>query len=280
MSMLDIFWNDVWKSSIRKNAKPKCERMSFWNKRAPDFMKAAEKSDYIDQFLEIMDPQPDWTVLDMGCAAGTLAIPLARKVRSVTAVDPSSGMRDLLRLRCEQEGIDNIRIVDGSWEQDWEALEIAPHDVFMASRSLVVPDLQASVEKVQRFAREKVFLSTLVGDGPYDPQIFEAVGRDFNPGTDYILAVNVLRQMGIYADVAFTYNNERKVYPDHDAAFSDLLWMIHDMNEEEKKRLRKHLKETLVPFENGVRMPYARPVRWAVLSWDKQTGGGAEPVEA
>ncbi|BCS89925.1 class I SAM-dependent methyltransferase [Pseudodesulfovibrio sediminis] len=279
MSVPNIDWNTVWQLCHKKNSRHKYNKVAFWDKRAPEFTRSVKETDYILQFLEMMNPQPEWTVLDMGCAAGTLAIPLAKKVRSVTAVDPSPRMRELLQERCEKEGIENVRVVDGSWEQDWDELDIHPHDVFMASRSLLMDDLSASIAKAQDFTRQKVFLSTLVGNGPHDPRILSAVDRKFTPGLDYIIVLNVLRQMGIYADVSFTRNSSRKVYPDHESALNDVRWMVHDMSEDEEAKLREYLQETLLPVENGLTMPVSSPVRWAVLSWDKQTGSDTDMVE-
>lgn len=279
MSISLIDWNTVWEDSHKNKRRQQFDSTAFWNKRAPEFTRAVQKSDYIEQFIELMNPQPDWSLLDVGCAAGTLAIPLARKVRRVTAIDPSPRMRELLQERCEKEGITNIRILEGGWEQDWHALGIEPHDVVMASRSLLVLDLRAAVLKAHNFAKEKVFLSTLVGEGPHDSRIINAVGREHTPEVDYMVVLNLLRQTGIYANVSFTYNNDRKLYADLNAAVSDLSWMVHDMTEQERSLLYTYLEQTLVSCEDGLSMPGGHPVRWAVLYWDKKTGCDAEPGE-
>ncbi len=279
MNMPEIDWNNVWESSHEHKLRKTFDSTAFWNKRAPEFTIAVKGSDYIVQFLEIMNPQPDWSVLDVGSAAGTLAVPLAKIVRQVTAFDPSSRMRELLHERCEKEGITNIRILDCSWEQDWETAGIEQHDVVMASRSLIVSDLRAALLKAHRFARKKVYLSTLVGEGPHDSRILNAVGREHIPGVDYIIVLNLLRQMGIYANVTFTYTNDREIYIDLDAAVEGMRWMVHDMTPEEEKKLRYYLQQILVPFEDGFSMPYEHPVRWAALYWDKTTGCDADPGE-
>lgn len=279
MNTPTIDWNAVWRSSHKNEVRQKFNSAAFWNKRAPEFTRAVKGSDYIVQFLELMNPQPDWSVLDIGCAAGTLAVPLAKKVRSVTAMDPTPRMRELLQERCEKEQISNIRIVDGSWEQDWNELGLEPHSVVMASRSLMVADLRAAILKAHHFALDKVFLSTLVGEGPHDSRVMDAVKREYTPGTDYIVVVNLLRQMGIYSNLSFTYNNDQKIYPDVDAAVDDMRWMVHDMTEEEEANLRALLQDILLPVENGLTMPGGHPVRWAVLFWDKMTGCDADPGE-
>ncbi len=268
MGLPKIDWNELWKSMHQAKVAPMRDAQ-FWDKRAPEFARHAKTGDYIGQFMKIMQPRPDWSILDIGSAAGTLAVPLAPSVRRITAMDPSGVMRRLLKERCEQEGIDNITVVNGRWEDDWEKIGIAPHDVAIASRSLIVEDLEKAVSKIQQHARRRVYLSTMVDNGPHDPRIIEAVGREFSHRADYILVYNLLRQMGIYANVAFTINREEKGYTDIDDAAANLRWMIHDMTLEEEEKLKDFLSKTLVRKNGHLSLPYQRIIRWAVLWWEK-----------
>jgi SAM-dependent methyltransferase len=268
MNMPGIDWNGVWrKIQIEKQAPARDPE--FWDKRAPSFAKHAAASDYIDQFMAIMKPRPDWSVLDVGCAAGTLAVPMAPSVKRITAMDPSAAMRTLLKERCDQAGIDNIRVVDGRWEDDWDELGIGVHDVAVASRSLMVEDLQTAILKLQRHTRRRIFIATLVGDGPRDRKIIEAVGRTFQPGPDYSVAFNLLRQMGIFANVTFICTNHEKNYSDLADALESLRWMVHDITESEEKKLEDYLSRILVQEDGRLKLPYRRVVRWAVLWWEK-----------
>ncbi|CAM04574.1 FkbM family methyltransferase [Saccharopolyspora erythraea NRRL 2338] len=47
-------------------------------------------------------------VLDVGCGTGQLALPLARRVRQVVAVDPQPGMLDHAREAARRAGVGNI----------------------------------------------------------------------------------------------------------------------------------------------------------------------------
>ncbi|MGE4504680.1 MAG: FmdE family protein [Desulfovibrionaceae bacterium] len=271
-------WNAVWRDSHHAKARARHNNTNFWNKRAKEFTKAVTETDYVVQFLDILQPEARWSVLDMGCAAGTLAVPLASRVRAVTAVDPSERMRELLRERLDEQGRDNVRVVEGAWESPWEEFGIDRHDVVIGSRSLVVEDLRAAVLKAHACAREKVFLSALVDEGPHDSRIVQAVGRDFRLGMDYIVVLNLLRQLGIYASVAFTRNERDKPYADVAEAFDDLRWMVHDMTPEEAERLTEYLEKTLVPTDEGLRLPGRKPTRWAVLHWDTRLGCDPEAM--
>jgi SAM-dependent methyltransferase len=55
----------------------------------------------------------DW--LDIGCGGGRYALPLARRVQHVVAVDPSPAMLDVLREGMAAHAIGNIEIVPGRW---------------------------------------------------------------------------------------------------------------------------------------------------------------------
>lgn len=269
MDMLSIDWNEICRERQLKTSFPRGD-FKFWDRRAHEFTRHATSSDYIGQFLQIMNPEPSWSVLDVGCAAGTLAVPLAGRVNRITAVDPSDVMLTLLGERCRQGGIDNIRAVKGSWEDDWDGLGLGVHDVAIASRSLLVPDLRQAILKLDAHARKRVYIATIVGDGPHDRKIVRAAGRSFHPGADYIYVVNLLYQMGIRANVTFTIQQEDKSFADVPEALDSIRWMVEGMSPEEEGRLREFLAGYLVPEGKSWKLPDRRPVRWAVLWWEKE----------
>jgi len=51
-----------------------------------------DDDDYISKMLDRIEVEPNSTVLDIGCGPGTLTIPLAKKVGSVTGLDISAEM--------------------------------------------------------------------------------------------------------------------------------------------------------------------------------------------
>ncbi|HSO28300.1 MAG TPA: NTP transferase domain-containing protein [Candidatus Sulfomarinibacteraceae bacterium] len=60
----------------------------------------------------------DETWLDIGSGAGRYALPLARRVRRVIAVDPSPGMLEALRAGMAAHGIGNVQVHEGTWPPD------------------------------------------------------------------------------------------------------------------------------------------------------------------
>ena len=265
-----IDWNLVWQARRAGRGSPKRDA-DFWNGRAASFAKAVEESSFSDRFLTIMNPKSDWSVLDMGCGSGTLAVPLAKSVASVTAVDLSPEMLALTRLRCEAEGIDNVTTLRGRWEDDWKELGLGVYDVALASRSMVADDLRGSVLKLDAAARRRVYIVTLVGDGPFDRRLFEAVGKPLNVGPDYIYNYNMLYQMGILANVAFIDERRNRTYNDPEEAFESVRWMFFDgLNSAEEEKLRAYVRGHLVFRDKGWQFSYDKTVRWAVLWWEKE----------
>jgi ubiquinone/menaquinone biosynthesis C-methylase UbiE len=265
-----IDWNQLWKQNQRQGNK--FGQREYWNKRAPSFSKQAAEGGYSKPFMQIVKPQPEWSVLDVGSGGGTVSVPLAHVVREVTALDFSPAMLKVLEERCREEKLTNVRTVEAGWEDDWILRGVKPHDVAVASRSLVVDDLRTAIQKLNRFARKRVYITASVGDGPRDRGLIEAVGREFKASPDYIYPYNVLHEMGIYANVEFIVNRINKPFATREEAYEAIAWMVDEMTPAEEKKARAYVESHLVNEGEVVpmwRMDYDRVVRWAVMWWDR-----------
>lgn len=269
LDIREIDWNRIcWET--RKQKSSPTGNSDYWDKRAPAFARNSSKSDYSEKFLRLLDVKPHWTLLDVGCAAGTLAIPLAERVKQITAMDISGAMLALLRQRCSNSGISNIETVRGAWEDDWNALGIGEYDVALASRSLITEDFESALTKLDKAARKRVYLSTIVGDGPHDRRIYRALERNLNPGPDYIYLYNLLYRMGIRANVNFITYQERNSYESPEDAYTHLSSKMEVTTPGEADILRAFLKEHLVCDGGKWMMSYPRKICWAVIWWDKE----------
>ena len=87
-----------------------------WSRRAPEWdhssMPGLEK--VADAVVEKAGRLDGCDVVDLGCGSGQLTLRLARRARSVVAVDFSADMLALLRERAEEEGASNIDPVQSS----------------------------------------------------------------------------------------------------------------------------------------------------------------------
>lgn len=268
--VLDIDWGRLWRHSREKRSCKNKGRQD-WDRKAPSFARRNKGSSYIDRLLEAIDPALEDTVLDVGSGPGTLAIPLAAKVRKVTAIDYSAGMLEELKAEAAHQSLTNIVPVQAAWEDDWQELGVARHDIAVASRSLSVDDLQAALLKLNKWSRKKVVITDRVGAGPFDPDVFAAVGRPFDPGADYIITVNMLYQMGIQARVDFIPAEYSGSYLTRDEAVDSILWMLEELRPEEEQKFQGFLAERLEEQGDGTwRVTRRHTPKWAVISWEKE----------
>ncbi len=268
MNYRDIDWNELWlaeqgrKSWTRKKKKD-------WNARAASFAKRTADSDFSRLFVTMMDPEPSWTVLDVGCGPGTLAIPLAQRGLHVTALDSSEGMLEQLVKRQQELGVNGITPVHGSWTDSWAELGLQKHDVAIAARSLAVTNLGESLAKLQRWARRKVIVVDRVGAGPFDPDLFAALGRDFQPGPDFIFTINILLQMGITPRLNYLEFDQQRTYVDENEAREAVAWMVDDLTPLEGRHLNEYVSQRLQKNnDDSVTLTRRKPVKWAFISWD------------
>jgi ubiquinone/menaquinone biosynthesis C-methylase UbiE len=244
------------------------DKREFWNGRAKEFSEYAAERGYHRRFIRIMRPRKSWTVLDMGCGGGTIAIPLAPRVKSITAADFSEKMLEIVDQRCREAGITNVETVQRRWEDEWNLPE-GSYDVAIASRSLIGDDTKALIGKLDRAARTAVYISTVVGCGPFDKALFESTGRTFTVGEDYMHYYKVLYEMGIKANVNLVAEEHRNGWSSHEEALEDQRWMFHGMTPGEEEKVRQYLATVLVRRSGQWRLPYSKTCHWAVMWWTK-----------
>jgi SAM-dependent methyltransferase len=266
----DINWNDLINIQRKKKPEKKKPGSHYWDKRAESFVDHVGKTFYPENLIKIMEPQSGWTVLDMGCGGGTLALPLGAKVKEITAVDFSDKMLELLNTEIQKRDIGNIQTIKASWDDDWSEKGIGLYDVAVASRSLSVDDLAGAIAKLNNASTKRVYISTVVGDGPYDRGIYEAIGRDLVPAVDYIYMYNLLYQMGVHANISFIHEETRKTFDDIDATKNYLKWMLHDITPDEEQRLESYLIKHMAMIDGKKVFDYHKAFKWAVIWWSKE----------
>jgi len=263
----DIDWNLLWQQA-QTDKTWHSKGAADWDERAAAFAQRAEQSPYTEAFLALLKPEPEWTVLDVGSGPGTLALPLASRVKAVTCIDFSANMLKILASRAAQQQLANIRTCTISWTDDWRQHGVPPHDLVIASRSLAVPDLDTALRRLTAHAVQRVAVTDRVGFGPFDPDAFAAVGRPLNPGPDYIYTVNLLYRMGCLATVDFIRLEETARYRGIDAAVARYRWMFRDLTASENERLHRYLRSIMDSHEDGTVSLHCRHVpTWAFISW-------------
>jgi SAM-dependent methyltransferase len=263
----DIDWATLYRLA-REEKSWKSKSAAEWDKKAAGFAKRTRDSIYTDHFIRLLAPDPQWSVLDIGCGPGTLSLPLSPLVGRITAIDYSQGMLDVLAEKISEDNIKNITSHCLSWTDDWQQSDIGVHDVAIASRSLAVHDLGLALEKLNCYAVQRVCLTDRVGHGPFDPEAFAAIGRPLSTGPDYIYTINILYQMSIRAELEFIRLEEELCFPTLEDAVASYAWMFRDLNGQEKKLLAEYVASmVIVSNEQEVIIRRRHVPTWAFISW-------------
>ena len=265
----DINWTKLRANALEKKGWQK-KGPDDWDKKARSFSSRNKSAAYVDLVLSHLPLKKSFTVLDIGSGPGTLAIPMAGRVKTVTAIDFSRGMLDTLEEIAREEDIGNINTVQCAWEDDWAEKGLQAHDVAIASRSMGVKDLVGALNKINSYGSRYIFLTDRIGSTPFEAGAFEALGRPFSSGPDYIYTLNTLYTLGIHPNVT-VLNLERDVeYASMAEAINSYSWMFHDITAEEITALEKYLTGKIIHSENG-RLTIRResPPQWALIWWEK-----------
>ncbi len=232
------------------------DRPGFWNTlKAKWYKKGLAGSTFPSTVAPFILAHSDGakTFLDVGAGCGSLAIPIARAGKDVTALDPAPAMIAILDEDIKSEGLTNLKTITASWK----AGITAPHDVIICAN---VPGLlKGSVnflKEADKAAKKFVFIIESAdpkSDKFYYKELYPLVfNREFGPRKDYMKTYEALHDLGIFANV-------RIVEYDFDQPFDSLddaleFWKEHMciVTAEHDKTLRDFLAKKLVRQDNAL----------------------------
>jgi ubiquinone/menaquinone biosynthesis C-methylase UbiE len=252
----DIDWNEAWKNPGRDHNNAFITCLARWSdpERCKKFDRTVKEDNYQGSQARIhaMDIRPDSRVLDIGAGPGTLAIPLSRCVRYVTAVEPSPGMVACLDENIRDGGIRNISIVQRPWEDVDLATDLdPPYDIVVASYSLGVPDLKEALLKMDAVTCRHVYVFWFADmQSPWRrnyneiwESLFGVPAREKNPPN---IIFNLLYQLGIYANVEVTKEEHCTRFSSIDEAVADQSAGLKLTRPEQEALLRDYLSKNLI----------------------------------
>jgi SAM-dependent methyltransferase len=245
---------DVWGAKAREFHAATVRR---W--RTPDSSR--------DLIAARLDAHPGATVLDIGAGTGAWAAFMARRARSVTAVEPSGAMIEVMKEHLAAERVTNVEIVQGAWPH----VSIGPHDYSLCSQAMYGdPDLPGFVRRMIRATRRECFL--LMRAPTADGVMAEAARRVWGHPHDspnFQVAYNVLLQMGICAHVRMEDSGlwEPWTSPSLDEALSDIKRRIGLGVTSEHDAFLADLVRRHLTFADGC-YRWPRGVRSALIHWD------------
>jgi len=236
-----------------------------WDKKATSMNKKIHNGFYNDMIEKSICINKEDTLLDVGCGPGTFSLRFAPLVKEVNAFDFSSKMIEILEENSKKQNIKNISAFIQDMEESWD--KVPTCDVVLASRCLEVDNIEAVLKELDTHAKKAVYLTYKVGKSYLDEQILEAIGRKIIPKPDYIYLINVLYNMGIYAQLQFIFPEESSssTVSSEEEYIQAISWSLDGISKEENKRASQFYKQCLL---NG-KTPPLRDNRWALISWKK-----------
>lgn len=265
-----IDWKEIWEEQMHLSSWAK-NGEKWWDERAEIFDRDMKNNEYIDRVLEKVNITSTSTVLDIGCGPGTLAIPLAKRVKSVTALDLSNKMLQYVKKNADVEGLTNITCLQKNWEDVVIDRDIIPHDLVVSSRSFPERDPLQAIKLMNSAAIKYVYIIMWANGDEYENfyrLAYGNIGKRYRPAPDYIYVYNMLYQEGILANVEFIDYVDDAHYPNIDVAMDDWIGRIRPENDVQKNRLKAHLLKYFVPNNNFWDMELN--CRWALLWWKKE----------
>ena len=194
-----VDWIEHWRRLVLEREGASAHGHSdphYWDHRAATY--ARSTTGRVDQFLAVVEPyaSPRKTLIDVGAGAGRHAVPLAERMEWVTAVAPSEGMRSHL------PALPQLTVVASAWED----AEVAPADLVICCHVLYgVAEVVPFIEKLERSARERVFVMLREGQVPHPANVLRdrIAPAPLPPIPQFSDLFMLLLQVGIAADVTF-----------------------------------------------------------------------------
>ncbi len=219
--------------------------------------------------LDAMRLRPDDSVLDVGAGTGRISVAAAARVARVTALDTSTRMLALLERNARAAGVANIDIRHLPWEAVEPGVNLAAHDVVVASRSPAMRDLR----RLDALARRAVFVMLFTGPSLKDFHdrlvegivAFPSAGPRRPAMAGHALVFNCAVAMGVEARVDYVEDGFLARYPDEAAAVADFAWL--DLPAGSEARFRQNLRPFLTPDGTGLALRVR--TRTAIVWWEK-----------
>ena len=205
-------WNKIWKARqyLHESSKHSDDPSHNWNQREnAERYDSTSRIEYDERVLITingLDITKESSVLDIGAGPGTLALPLASRVKEITAIEPGEGMTAILNERMTIDSITIITIIRKRWEDVIPASDLSgQYDIVVASLSLTMEDIRLALRKMNAVSRGSVYLFWFV-DMPFWERMYADLweplhGLPYYSGPKADCLFNVLYQKGIYANV-------------------------------------------------------------------------------
>ena len=234
-----------------------------WDEKSKELAPSMQNSPYVDDFLSRMDITGDEVVLDIGCGPGTLAIPLAKRVKEVIAIDFSQKMLEELESYAAKEGVTNIKTYHLGWEDDWSQLPRV--DIAVASRSVEVQDIEKALDKMTLQADKACYVTYMAGGSYVDMEILDFIGKKIITKPDFWYIPMSLYKNGYFPCIDYIQTKGNIKSYDKDLFVKSLIWSLGSLDEVQQKKAYEYFT-LFVEGENK----HPKPFLWSFIAWNTQ----------
>jgi Methylase involved in ubiquinone/menaquinone biosynthesis len=257
-----VDWVNLRQNVLNAAHRTKFYDVGYWDKEAGAVNKnVAKLADLTEYQVKMLPLSPEVNVLDVGAGTGRMTLPIAKKVRHVTALEPSENMLGILQENARQQQLFNINYINKPLE---EIGSVSSYDLVVASYSLFMYDLEKALLTMNQLASKSVYL--FMSASPWiDEGIQTAVYESPNLWSDFILTYNILHYVGIVANAEICTYTFEECYPSVEDATESFI-QKYSLPLEKRRNLTEHLRANLVEEYGG--FYYKRKMKVATIWWN------------
>lgn len=207
------------------------------------------------------------SVIDVGAGGGRIAIPLARRCRAVTALEPSPAMRSQMESSLLEFGVKNVEVVAGTWQD----AEIPPADHVVCSHVIyATTPILPFLEKLHEHARKRV--TVMLRERPPQANFHELFEQLFGEKRVALPAMpefrHLLESLEVGYDLHRLEDRPHGVFPDAATALARSTQRLFlNPGSPNAERLADLLPSCLEPNGDGVKFSWAEPQRGWLVTW-------------
>ncbi len=266
-------WEELQRVNKRPMPRQVLEDGNTWDVHADMYnqMAAMEKGHTLNQ-INTFETLPTDTVLDCGCGPGRITVPMAKRAKSVTAMDSAHKMLDYCKANVAAEGLDNVKFEFLDFHDAEAGKNIELHDIVICSRSAGFSDLR----KLSSLSKRLVAIICWA-NAPCIPDILNDIfdGANSQPKRDlmpsdrrlsYNVMYNIVYDMGYEPNVCIVPDGFTQTFTSYDEAYAEIE-KLGNVEADKRDIFKNNLNGWLTENPDGT-VTFLRETRSVVIWWE------------